>query len=97
MQVVLNQQPWHGNTELNIDLPEDWKGSVIKGIEPLAQSKGVAVDSEAFAMGWRLRKFQTLTQVKQGAVPRMNADQILRCTLDDSSSINFINTKVKKK
>jgi 2-haloacid dehalogenase len=61
----------------------DWKTSVINGIEPLAHAKGLTIDCDAFAMGWRLRKFQTLMQVKSGAVPRMNADQILRYTLDD--------------
>jgi len=71
----------------------DWKSSVIRGIESLTQARGVAIDSEAFAMGWRLRKFQTLMQVKQGAVSRMNADQILRYTLDgllgDFPSLNL--------
>jgi 2-haloacid dehalogenase len=61
----------------------DWKSAVKKGIESLAKIKSVSIDSEEFAMGWRLRLFQILMQVKTGALPRMNADQILRYTLDD--------------
>ena len=60
----------------------DWKSSVINGIAPMAQSKGLSLDPEAFAMGWRLRKFQALKQARQGELPPMNVEQILRYTLD---------------
>ncbi len=60
----------------------DWKSSVIGQVAPLAREKGLSLDPEAFAMAWRLRKFQALARVKQGAIARMNVDQILRYTLD---------------
>jgi 2-haloacid dehalogenase len=61
----------------------DWKGSVIKNLKTIVTSKGVEIDFEAFAMGWRLLKLQTLAKVKNGSIPRINADEILKQTLDE--------------
>jgi len=60
----------------------DWHSGVLKAVEALAKTKGVELDAPAFAIGWRELFFDTLAQVRSGALRRMNADGIHRLTLD---------------
>jgi 2-haloacid dehalogenase len=60
----------------------DWYSGVSEAVTALAKTKGVEVDASAFAIGWRELFFDTLGQVRSGALPRMNADGIHRLTLD---------------
>ena len=60
----------------------DWHTGVTTAVAALAGAKGVDVDASAFAIGWRELFFDTLAQVRSGALPRMNADGIHRLTLD---------------
>jgi len=60
----------------------DWYSGVTRAVTDLAKSKGVAVDASSFAIGWRELFFETLGQVRSGALPRMNADGIHRLTLN---------------
>jgi 2-haloacid dehalogenase len=60
----------------------DWYSGVSRAATELAKTKGVALDASAFAIGWRELFFDTLAQVRTGALPRMNADGIHRRTLD---------------
>ncbi len=65
----------------------DWKKAVLQEIDVRAQALGTEVDSETFAMNWRMRMFEILDQVKKGEVRRMNADEMHRCALDDVLTI----------
>jgi 2-haloacid dehalogenase len=60
----------------------DWYGGVSRAAAEIAKTKGVELDAGAFAIGWRELFFDTLAQVRSGALPRMNADGIHRLTLD---------------
>jgi len=63
----------------------DWHSAVSRAVTELAKAKGVEVDASGFAIGWRELFFDTLAQVRSGALPRMNADGIHRLTLDTVS------------
>jgi len=60
----------------------DWYSAVSQAVAELAASRQADVDASAFAIGWRELFFDTLAQVRSGALPRMNADGIHRLTLD---------------
>ena len=64
----------------------DWKSAVRQEVEARAQTHGVEVDSDAFAMNWRKRMFEILREVRSGALPRFNADEIHRRVLDELST-----------
>jgi 2-haloacid dehalogenase len=60
----------------------DWYSGVTQAVVDLARTKGTEIDVSSFAIGWRELFFETLGQVRSGALPRMNADGIHRFTLD---------------
>jgi 2-haloacid dehalogenase len=60
----------------------DWKSTVRQEIDARAESLGVNVDSESFAMDWRSGMFELLDQVQKGQVSRMNADEMHRLALE---------------
>ena len=54
----------------------DWKNTTREKIQELADEKGEAIDSEAFANDWRGEMFKIHTQVRQGNLPWMNSDDM---------------------
>jgi len=54
----------------------DWKNTARENIDELADIKGYAIDSEAFANDWRGEMFKILTQVRHGNLPWINADDM---------------------
>jgi 2-haloacid dehalogenase len=54
----------------------DWKNTARERIQELADAKGQAIDSEAFAYDWRGEMFKIHTQVRQGNLPWMNSDDM---------------------
>jgi 2-haloacid dehalogenase len=54
----------------------DWKNTVRGKIQELADAKGQAIDSEAFANDWRGAMFKIHTRVRHGNLPWMNADEM---------------------
>lgn len=54
----------------------DWKNTTREKIQQLAEEKGEAIDSEAFANDWRGEMFKIHTQVRQGNLPWMNSDDM---------------------
>ncbi|MGM0538031.1 MAG: HAD family hydrolase [Thermodesulfobacteriota bacterium] len=54
----------------------DWKNTAREAIETLAREKGETIDSEVFADDWRAGMFQVHTQVRQGNLPWMDADEM---------------------
>ncbi len=61
----------------------DWRGTIEDEVTALAAKKGVKLDVRQFATDWRSQMFQMLGQVKNGEIPRMNADEIHRLVLDN--------------
>ena len=54
----------------------DWKNTAREQIQELADAKGHTIDSEPFAYDWRGGMFKVHTQVRQGNLPWMNADDM---------------------
>jgi len=60
----------------------DWKNTVREEVRGLAEERGDAVDSEAFANDWRGAMFKVHARVRQGDLPWMNADEMHLRALD---------------
>lgn len=60
----------------------DWKNTVREEIQRLAEERGGAIDSEAFANAWRGEMFKVHARVRQGDLPWMNADEMHLRALD---------------
>ena len=54
----------------------DWKNTAQERIQELADAKSHSIDSAAFAYDWREKMFKVHTQVRQGNLPWMNADDM---------------------
>ena len=61
----------------------DWQTATRGTVRELAQARNVVVDDAAFASTWRRRMFEQLAEVRSGARPWQNADQIHRAVLDE--------------
>lgn len=61
----------------------DWQTATRSAVRKLAQERGVTVDDAGFAFTWRRRMFEQLGEVRSGARPWQNADQIHRAVLDE--------------
>ena len=61
----------------------DWQTATRSAVRQLAQERGVTVDDAEFAFTWRRRMFEQLGEVRSGARPWQNADQIHRAVLDE--------------
>jgi len=55
----------------------DWKNTIREKIQALSQLHRCNVDDVSFADDWRKEMFKVLTQVRQGDLPWMNADDML--------------------
>ena len=54
----------------------DWKNTAREQIQAVADKKGHAIDSEAFANDWRGEMFKIHTQVRHGNLPWINSDEM---------------------
>jgi 2-haloacid dehalogenase len=54
----------------------DWKNTTRENIQKLADEKGQAINSEAFANDWRGEMFRIHTQVRHGNLPWINSDDM---------------------
>jgi 2-haloacid dehalogenase len=61
----------------------DWHHTIRGEVKRLAQVRGVEIDCVDFTNKWRWRMFELLGQVRSGALPWMNADELHRRALDD--------------
>lgn len=61
----------------------DWKNTARQRVQELADAKGYAIDSEAFAKDWRAEMFRIHTQVRHGNLPWMNSDDVLVRALEN--------------
>ena len=61
----------------------DWHHTIREEIERLAQTRDVEIDYADFTNNWRWRMFELLGQVRSGARPWINADELHRRALDD--------------
>ena len=61
----------------------DWQTATRSAVRELAAERGVEVDDAEFAFTWRRRMFEQLGEVRAGARPWQNADEIHRAVLDE--------------
>ena len=61
----------------------DWQTATRQAVRALANDRNVQVDDRAFCFTWRRRMFEQLAEVRAGARPWQNADQIHRNVLDE--------------
>ena len=61
----------------------DWRGSIIREGREVWAARGVDVDWEAFADGWRGGYEPAMRRVRTGELPWMNIDSLHRLILDD--------------
>jgi len=60
----------------------DWHHGIRDEVTRLASERSVEVDAPQFANDWRREMFMQLGQVRSGALPWMNADELHRRALD---------------
>ncbi len=60
----------------------DWRSSVGREVEALAQRKGVTVDGAKFADAWRAGYGPSMNRVRSGELPWTKLDALHRMTLD---------------
>ncbi len=60
----------------------DWRGSIAREMEALAEHKGIAIDGEAFADAWRAGYQPAMHRVRTGDLPWMKIDALHRLILD---------------
>ena len=61
----------------------DWKGAVIPAVALKADKYAAEIDTDEFAMNWRLGMFMTLLRLHKGEIPHCNMDVMLRIALDE--------------
>jgi 2-haloacid dehalogenase len=61
----------------------NWRGTIQKELDIIARKQKVEMDIFQFASDWRYGMFDMLAKVRNGEIPRINADQIHRKVLDD--------------
>ena len=61
----------------------DWKGAVKRAIAPLAKDHAADIDTEQFAMDWRLGMFMTLGRLHRGEIAHCNMDDMLHLALEE--------------
>ena len=64
----------------------DWKNTAREKIQELADEKGQAIDSTAFANDWRGEMFKIHSKVRHGNLPWMNSDDMHLRALDKMAS-----------
>ncbi|MBM3818079.1 MAG: haloacid dehalogenase type II [Acidimicrobiia bacterium] len=60
----------------------DWRSSVARQVNELAQRKGVAVDGARFADAWRAEYAPSMNRVRAGDLPWTRLDDLHRMVLD---------------
>jgi 2-haloacid dehalogenase len=60
----------------------DWRASVAREVNALANAKGVKVDGAAFADAWRAQYAPSMTRVRTGELPWTKLDDLHRMVLD---------------
>jgi len=60
----------------------DWRTSVTREVEALAQRKGLSVDGAKFADAWRAQYAPNMNRVRTGELPWTKLDRLHRMTLD---------------
>src|ERR1700730_16140422 len=62
----------------------DWRGSVIREIEAIAQKKGLTVDASAMADEWRRDGYiGGIARIRAGEMPYVSSDELFRRKLDE--------------
>ena len=61
----------------------DWQTAVRTTVGAIASARGADVDAPQFALDWRRRFFELLTQVRRGERPWCSADAVQLAALED--------------
>jgi 2-haloacid dehalogenase len=62
----------------------DWRGSIIREIDTVAQAKGLTVDSSAMADEWRREGYiRGIARIRAGETPYVSSDDLFRGKLDE--------------
>jgi len=61
----------------------DWRSSIIAEGRAIGRDKGIEVDWEAFADGWRSKYQPSMSRVRDGEVAWTNLDSLHRASLDE--------------
>ena len=64
----------------------DWKNTARERVQELADTRGKEIDSEAFAIDWRVEMFKIHNQVRHGNLPWINSDQMQLHALENLSA-----------
>ena len=64
----------------------DWKNTARERVQELADTRGKEIDSEAFAIDWRVEMFKIHNQVRHGNLPWINSDQMQLQALENLSA-----------
>lgn len=60
----------------------DWRGSIVREMEALAEHKGITIDGPAFADAWRAGYQPAMQRVRTGDLPWLRIDALHRMILD---------------
>lgn len=72
----------------------DWKNTVRKRIQELADINGMTIDSDSFAQDWRSEMFKVHDQVRYGDLPWMNSDGMHLRALENISTTYPLLTRI---
>jgi 2-haloacid dehalogenase len=62
----------------------DWRGSVIRDVQAVAQARGVTVDVDAFADEWRREGYiRGIARIRAGEMPYVGSDTLFSRKLDE--------------
>jgi 2-haloacid dehalogenase len=61
----------------------DWRGSIVREMDKVANVKGLAIDSGAFVDAWRAGYAPAMQRVRTGDLPWLRIDALHRLILDD--------------
>src|SRR4029077_13406355 len=62
----------------------DWRGSVIREVQAVAQARGVTVDVDSFADEWRREGYiRGIARIRAGEMPYVSSDTLFRRKLDE--------------
>ncbi len=60
----------------------DWQTPILEEISALDRERGAGIDVKQFSLDWRVGMFKVAKAIREGELPFMNADRMLRKALD---------------
>jgi 2-haloacid dehalogenase len=60
----------------------DWQSPILERVSALNRERGAGIDVKQFSLDWRAGMFVVAKAIREGKLPFMNADRMLRQALD---------------